>query len=179
MTKIQFISQKQVVLIKVFLMVPKEKYPYQLILVYILSLHRSTDTLSSGSNHDVPQSMLSETVFSTLSTKQSPFLLQCARILRLSVRIQSAFITNTYRMGIMIPAMCPGLFKRSSSVDFSVPCDIEMIPDVAKSAMADMIQTTGFRRKGFPLRRSTAMNDNQCDRSHRPTYSFVFRTLLR
>ena len=112
-------------------------------------------------------------------SKQSPFLLQCARILRLSVRIQSAFITNTYRMGIMIPAMCPDLFKRSSSVDFSVLCDIEMIPDVAEPTMADMVQTTGFRRKGFPLRRSTAMNDNQCDRSHRPTYSFVFRTLLR
>lgn len=112
-------------------------------------------------------------------SKQSPFLLQCARIFRLSVRIQSTFITNTYRMGIMIPAMCPDLFKRSSPVDFSVPCDIEMIPDVAEPTMADMVQTTGFRRKGFPLRRSTAMNDNQCDRSHRPTYSFVFRTLLR
>ncbi len=112
-------------------------------------------------------------------SKQSPFLLQCARILRLSVRIQSAFITSTYRVGIVIPAMCPDLFKRSSSVDFSVPCDIEMIPDVAEPTMADMVQTTGFRRKGFPLRRSTAMNDNQCDRSHRPTYSFVFRTLLR
>lgn len=112
-------------------------------------------------------------------SKQSPFLLQCARILRLSVRIQSAFITSTYRVGIVIPAMCPDLFKRSSPVDFSVPCDIEMIPDVAEPTMADMVQTTGFRRKGFPLRRSTAMNDNQCDRSHRPTYSFVFRTLLR
>ena len=112
-------------------------------------------------------------------SKQSPFLLQCARILRLFVRIQSTFITSTYRMGIMIPAMCPDLFKRSSSVDFSVPCDIEMVPDVAEPTMADMVQTTGFRRKGFPLRRSTAMNDNQCDRSHRPTYSFVFRTLLR
>lgn len=44
---------------------------YQLIFANILSLHRSTDTLSSGSNHDVPQSMLSETVFSTLSTKQA------------------------------------------------------------------------------------------------------------
>ena len=38
-------------------------------------------------------------------SKQSPFLLQCARILRLSVRIQSAFITSTYRVGIMIPAI--------------------------------------------------------------------------
>jgi len=74
-------------------------------------------------------------------SKQSPFLLQCARILRLSVRIQSTFITNTYRVGVMIPAMCPDLFKRSSSVDFSVPCDIEMIPDVAEPTMADMVQT--------------------------------------
>ena len=174
MTKIQFISQKQVVLIKVFLMVPKEKYPYQLILVYILSLHRSTDTLSSGSNHDVPQSMLSETVFSTLSTKQAkplsaPMCAYPSAFRPHPVRLHNKHLSNGhYDSG-----------KRSSSVDFSVPCDIEMIPDVAKSAMADMIQTTGFRRKGFPLRRSTAMNDNQCDRSHRPTYSFVFRTLLR
>ena len=35
-------------------------------------------------------------------SKQSPFLLQCARILRLSVRIQSTFITNTYRVGVIL-----------------------------------------------------------------------------
>ena len=43
-------------------------------------------------------------------SEQSSFLLQCTRIFRLPVRIQSSLITNTNRMGIMITAVCPDLF---------------------------------------------------------------------
>lgn len=39
----------------------------------------------------------------------------------------------------MIPAMCPNLFKRPSPMDFPVTCDIEMITDVAKSTVVDMV----------------------------------------
>ena len=60
-------------------------------------------------------------------------------ILRLSFRIQPAFIANTDRMGVMVPAMCPDLFNRPSPMDFPVPCDIEMIPDVTESTMVDMV----------------------------------------
>lgn len=42
-------------------------------------------------------------------------------------------------------------------MDLSVACNVEMIADVAESPVEDVIQSAGFRRKGFPLRRGTAM----------------------
>lgn len=72
-------------------------------------------------------------------SKQRALLLQSAGILRLSFRIQPAFVANAYRMGVVIPAMCPNLFKRPSPMDFPVTCDIEMITDVAKSTVVDMV----------------------------------------
>ena len=60
----------------------------------------------------------------------------------------------------MIPAMCPDLFKRSSPVDFSVPCDIEMIANITETTVQDMILSASLRRKGLSFRRGTAMNDN-------------------
>ena len=134
------------------------------------------DTPSSDSNHDAPQSTLSETVSSTPSIKQAKLLVApCTSILRLSLRIQSTLITNTYRVRIMIPAMCPDLLNRTSSVDFPIPYDIKMVTDVTEATVMDVIQTAGFRRKEFPFRRGTAMNDNQCNSPHQSTYNFVHR----
>ena len=93
-------------------------------------------------------------------SKQSSFLLQCTRIFRFPVRIQSSLITNTNRMGIVIPAMCSDLFKRSSPVDFSVPCDIDMIANITETIFLVMILSASFRRIGLSFRRGTAMNDN-------------------
>ncbi len=72
-------------------------------------------------------------------SKQRTLLLQGTSILRLSFRIQPAFVANTYRMCVMVPAMCPNLFKRPSPMDFPVTCDIEMITDVTKSPVVDMV----------------------------------------
>lgn len=66
-------------------------------------------------------------------------LLQGTSILRLSFRIQPAFVANTYRMCVMVPAVCPNLFKRPSPINLSVTCDIEMITDVTKSPVVDMV----------------------------------------
>lgn len=72
-------------------------------------------------------------------SKQRTLLLQGTSILRLSFRIQPAFVANTYRMCVMVPAMCPNLFKRPSPMDFPITCDIEMITDVTKSPVVDMV----------------------------------------
>ena len=96
-------------------------------------------------------------------------------ILRATVSIQSSFVADTYRVGVVVTAVCPDLFERTATVDLSVACNVEMIADVAESPVEDVIQSAGFRRKGFPLRRGTAMNDNQCDSSHQFTYSFALR----
>ena len=89
------------------------------------------------------------------------------------VAVQSSFVADTYRVGVVVTAVCPDLFERTATVDLSVACNVEMIADVAESPVEDVIQSAGFRRKGFPLRRGTAMNDNQCDGPHKFTYNFV------
>ena len=96
-------------------------------------------------------------------------------ILRATGSIQSSFVADTYRVGVVVTAVCPDLFERTATVDLSVACNVEMIADVAESPVEDVVQSAGFRRKGFPLRRGTAMNDNQCDSSHQLTYSFALR----
>ena len=108
-------------------------------------------------------------------TEQRSPLCQCTRVFGTSRHIQPSFVTNTYRMGVMVTAVCPDLFQRTALVDFSIPGDVEMIADVVESPVEDVVQSAGFRRKGFPLRRGTAMNDNQCDSSHQLTYRFALR----
>ena len=78
-------------------------------------------------------------------------------------------------MAVVIEAMRTYFFQRAAAVYFAVAGQIEMIADVAESPVEDVVQSAGFRRKGFPLRRGTAMNDNQCDSSHQLTYSFALR----
>ena len=112
-------------------------------------------------------------------TEQRSPLCQCARVFGTSRHIQSSFVTNTYRMGVMVTAVCPDLFQRTALTDFSVPGDVEMIADVTESPVKDMILTASLRRKGLSFRRGTAMNDNQSDGTHRATYNSVLRSSLR
>ena len=112
-------------------------------------------------------------------SEQRPSLRQCTCVLGTSGNIQPSVVTNTYRMGVMVTAVCPDLFQRTALADFSVPGDVEMIADVTESPVKDMILTASRRRKGLSFRRGTAMNDNQSDGTHRATYSSVLRLDLR
>jgi len=112
-------------------------------------------------------------------SEQRTSLCQCTCILGMSANVQSSFITNTYRMGVMVTAVCPDHFQRTPLADFPITCDVEMITDVSETAMMDMILSASLRRKGFSFRRGTAMNDNQCYRSHGATYNSVLRSALR
>ncbi len=112
-------------------------------------------------------------------TEQRSPLCQCTRVFGTSRHIQPSFVTNTYRMGVMVTAVCPDLFQRTALVDFSIPGDVEMIADVTESPVKDMILTASLRRKGLSFRRGTAMNDNQSDGTHKATYSSVLRSDLR
>ena len=112
-------------------------------------------------------------------SEQGTSLRQCTCVLGTSGNIQPSFVTNTYRMGVMVTAVCPDLFQRTALADFSVSGDVEMIADVTESSVKDMILTASLRRKGLSFRRGTAMNDNQSDGTHRATYSSVLRSSLR
>ena len=53
-------------------------------------------------------------------------------------------------------------------MNFSVARHVEVITDVAKAAMTDMIHTTVFKTQAHALRRGRAVNDDKRDDSHRP-----------
>ena len=94
-------------------------------------------------------------------SEQGTSLRQCTCVLGMSGNIQPSFVTNTYRMGVMVTAVCPDLFQRTALANFSIAGDVEMVTDVTESTVLDMILSASLRRKEFSFRRGTAMNDNQ------------------
>ena len=95
------------------------------------------------------------------------------------VAVQSAFVADTYRMSVVTLAMRTDFVQRTSAMNFSVACQVEVIADVTESPVKDMILTASLRRKRLSFRRGTAMNDNQSDGTHKATYSSVLRSDLR
>lgn len=66
----------------------------------------------------------------------------------------------------MIPAMRSDAFIRSSAVNFTVTCHVEVITDVVKSTVSDVIPPAVVKAQAHALRRGRAVNDNECDSSH-------------
>ena len=66
-------------------------------------------------------------------TEQGSPLRQCTCVFGTSGNIQPSFVTNTYRMGVMVTAVCPDLFQRTALTNFSIAGDVEMIADVTES----------------------------------------------
>ena len=74
-------------------------------------------------------------------------------ILRATVSIQSSFVADTYRVGVVVTAVCPDLFERTATVDLSVACNVEMIADVAEAAVVDVVAAAILKAQGHALRR--------------------------
>ena len=70
-------------------------------------------------------------------------------ILRATGSIQSSFVADTYRVGVVVTAVCPDLFERTATVDLSVACNVEMIADVAESPVEDVVHT-GMQMRQTP-----------------------------
>lgn len=66
----------------------------------------------------------------------------------------------------MIPAMRSDAFIRSSAVNFTVTCHVEVITDVVKSTVSDVIPPAVVKAQAHALRRGRAMDNEQGDRSH-------------
>ena len=71
-------------------------------------------------------------------------------ILRATVSIQSSFVADTYRVGVVVTAVCPDLFERTATVDLSVACNVEMIADVAESPVEDVSSRQASAERDFP-----------------------------
>lgn len=70
----------------------------------------------------------------TKKAAKSLFLRICARIFRLAIFIQSTYIANTDRIGIMPCAMRANLLHRPSFMNASIKVDYKMISNAFESA---------------------------------------------
>ena len=80
-------------------------------------------------------------------SEQGTSLRQCTCVLGMSGNIQPSFVTNTYRMGVMVTAVCPDLFQRTALANFSIAGDVEMVTDVTESTVLDMILSASLHTR--------------------------------
>ena len=99
-------------------------------------------------------------------SEQGTSLRQCTCVLGTSGNIQPSFVTNTYRMGVMVTAVCPDLFQRTALANFSIAGDVEMVTDVTESTVLDMKMCIRDRCMAMPVckicRRSVAIHYHSC-----------------
>lgn len=81
---------------------------------------------------------------------------------------KSALVADAYGVPIVPLAMCTDFLYRASAVNFPVPRHVEVIADVAPAPVAYMLAAAVFKAQAHALGRDRAMNDEECDASHRP-----------
>ena len=86
--------------------------------------------------------------------------MESPRIGGVTFRIQPTFITDTDAVPVMIPAVRTHFFQRTTIVYHPVPRDVEMITDVLKAPVADMVLPALFEVKALPLAGGRAMNND-------------------
>lgn len=98
--------------------------------------------------------------------EQGGFLGQRAGVRGLAVGGQSAFVADAHGVSVVVLAVRTRLFQRSAAVDFAVAGDVEMVADVAETAVADVIRAAGFEIQAPPLGGGGAVEDEECNGSH-------------
>lgn len=88
------------------------------------------------------------------------FLFQRAGVHRDAFQGEAALIANADGMGIVVLAMCAHFFQSPSTVNFTVTGDVEMVADVAESAMPDMIVPACLEIQAPPLGGGGAMDND-------------------
>lgn len=91
--------------------------------------------------------------------KKGGFLLQGARIGRLSAGGETAFVADADGVVVMVLTVRADFFHRAAAVDVTVARDVEVITDVAKTAVEDVVVPAVFKAQAHALRRGRAMDD--------------------
>ena len=79
--------------------------------------------------------------------------MQGARIGRLTGSGKPAFVADTQGVAVMIPAMSSDTFVRSSAVNFTVTCHVEVIADIIEATVPDVVPPTIVKAQAHALRR--------------------------
>lgn len=86
-----------------------------------------------------------------------------ARVGRTALRIQATLVADADAVPVPPPGMCSLPVERASPVDEAVAGDVEVIADVGKTAVADMILTASLERIVTITTRGRAVNHQERD----------------
>ena len=111
--------------------------------------------------------------------QEARLLFQRTRVLGKAPAVQSALVADAYAVAVVVAAVRPHLFQRSSAVDVTVAGDVEVIADVLESPVADVILPALLETKAPPLRGGGAMDDDQRHGSHTCTHDEMPNTPAR
>ena len=109
-------------------------------------------------------------------SQQRGFLFRGAGVARTARSVQPAFVADADGVAVVILAVRPHLFQRTAPVDLAVAGEVEVVADVAETAVTDVVTAAGLKAKALPLRGGRAMEDDQGDRAHRSTDRSLSRT---
>ena len=90
---------------------------------------------------------------------QCSFLFQRTGVGGLSVCGKPAFVADAYGMAVVSPAMRSDFLQWSSTVNFSVARQVEVIAYVTPATVTDVLPPAIVKAQAHALRRSRAMND--------------------
>ena len=103
----------------------------------------------------------------TEQRQERGFLRQGARVLRTTLGIQTALVTDADAVAVVVQAVGTHGFQPSPAVNHAVARQVVVVTDVFEAAVTDVIRAAGFKIKVPPLRGGGTMNDEQSDASHR------------
>ena len=94
------------------------------------------------------------------------FLFQCPRVRGDAAGVQSAFITYTDGMPVVIPAMRARFLYRSATVNLTIACEVKMVTDVLEAAVMDMVVAAGFEIQVPSFGGGGTMDDDKGNFTH-------------
>lgn len=89
-----------------------------------------------------------------------------ARVGRSPLAVQPALIADADAVAVVVLAVGTGLLFRPSGMDVAVARDIIVVADVTEVAVLHMVAPAGLEAQALTLRRSRAVDDDQCNGSH-------------
>ena len=91
---------------------------------------------------------------------------RCTRVARLSLRIQSPFVADAYRVAVMSPAMGAHLLRWPARMHRAIPREVIVVADVPEVPVPDVVPAASLEVQAPPFGSGGAVDNNQGDGPH-------------
>ena len=102
----------------------------------------------------------------TEQCQQGCFLLQSACVRGFAKGRQSAFVTDSDAVGIVVLAMRAYRFQCPPEMNIAVAGDVEMVADILKTSVMNMVLAASLKIQVPPLAGGGTMDDDKGDFAH-------------